>query len=92
MKDMKPHPLVFIPAGATTKTQWQTHSPAPAVAHSENGEQFCTVELPHPTQYSGSWKITCEHCPAWALVNVYKSVSDPKSFTMPCGRIIFEEP
>jgi hypothetical protein len=74
--------LWFIGANVKDRKGWLSRTPAPSKC---SGEQ-CTVKLPDAPD-KGSWKIECNDCPAWALVTVEKSVSDPKSFTMPCGRV-----
>jgi hypothetical protein len=81
-KSMSEHYLFFIPENAKERKSWRGFPPAASVCSGDS----CTVELPQAPD-KGSWKIECKHCAAWALVNVEKSVSDPKSFTMPCGRV-----
>ena len=76
------HPLFFIPANAKGRNNWWTLIPIEGTCSGE----ACTVDLPTAND-RGSWNIECETCPAWALVTVEKSVSDPKEFTMPCGRV-----
>lgn len=74
--------LYFIHANAKSRNEWLGRErPKSTCSGSE-----CTVKLPEAPD-RGSYKIECEICPAWALVTVEKSVSDPKSFTMPCGRV-----
>ena len=76
------HYIFFIHQAAKGRESWRGYPPASSVC---SGGQ-CTVELPTAPD-RGSWKIECKNCESWALVSVEKSVSDPKSFTMPCGRI-----
>ena len=75
--------LFLIPPGAKARSNWLGRPPATTQAC--NGEH-CTVELPKEKS-PGSLKIECRDCHAWALVEVQGSVDDPKTFTMPCGRI-----
>lgn len=75
--------LFLIPPGAKTRTDWRGRPPA-ETTHC-NGEH-CTVELPKEKS-PGSLKIECRDCPAWAMVEVQGSVDDPRTFTMPCGRV-----
>lgn len=84
------HPLYFIRSAAKERKEWLGQAPLEADCHIKDGEQFCTVTLPVPAPDGGSWMIYCEACPAWALVNTRGSIHDPKSFTMPCGRIHFK--
>jgi hypothetical protein len=77
------HSLFFIPHNATSRSAWVRKEPPRTL--SCDGDN-CTMELPAAPD-RGSWKIECEHCPAWALVTVEHSVGDPRTFTMPCGRI-----
>jgi hypothetical protein len=75
--------LFFIRNGAKSRADWYGQPPAETVAC--NGES-CTVELPKARE-CGSFKVECRDCSAWALVSVAASVDDPKTFTMPCGRL-----
>lgn len=81
------HSLYLIPAtvkdGKESRKQWKGMPPA----DSERGERECVISLQSPSPEPGCWRITCDRCPAWALVSVKASVDDPKTFALPCGRI-----
>jgi hypothetical protein len=77
------HLVRFIPPMAKGTNEWHGAPPAPTIA--QDGE-CCTLELPR-AEGRGSFKIVCEICPAWALVNVSGGKGDPLEFRMPCGRI-----
>lgn len=86
---MREHPMYFIPAAAKAKADWRGCAPAKVLSRTL---EACTVELPVATE-PGSFKIACEDCAAWALVTVRHQRDDPRSFTMPCGRILlWDEP
>jgi hypothetical protein len=75
--------LYYIPPGAKERKAWLGRPPE--VTQACDGEH-CTVELPQE-KHSGSLKIECRDCPAWALVEVEGRESDAKTFAMPCGRV-----
>jgi hypothetical protein len=83
MTNLKDHPLHFMPSAAQKGAKYLYRAPVKTTAC--DGES-CTVELP-ASKDPGTLKISCEDCPAWAVVSVQASVHDPRSFTMPCGRI-----
>ena len=83
---MNDHKLYFIGATSPDRKSWLGRErPKSTCSGTE-----CTVKLPEAPD-RGSYKIECETCPAWALVTVEKSVSDPREFTMPCGSVIWPD-
>jgi hypothetical protein len=44
----------------------------------------CTVEVPYPAEFCGTWVILCARCGYRCAVTAAGRADDPRSVTMPC--------